>query len=79
MENMVNFSEVMDFYKGKKVLLTGHTGFKGTWLWTILEQAGADLWGYALAPQEKTSLHSLCGYANNPEQSYETISDIEKW
>ncbi len=37
-ENM-NLKEVFDFYKGKKVLVTGHTGFKGTWLSRILKTA----------------------------------------
>ncbi|MBP5384854.1 MAG: CDP-glucose 4,6-dehydratase [Lachnospiraceae bacterium] len=41
--------EFTDFYKGKKVLITGHTGFKGSWLCAILKQMGADVCGYALA------------------------------
>ncbi len=40
--------EKLSFYKGKKVLLTGHTGFKGSWLSRILIRAGADLTGYSL-------------------------------
>ena len=39
-----------DFYKGKRVLVTGHTGFKGTWLCRILLQLGAQVTGYALMP-----------------------------
>ena len=39
-----------DFYKGKKVFVTGHTGFKGSWLSKILVMAGADVYGYSLAP-----------------------------
>lgn len=62
MEDMVNFAEVMSFYQGKRVLVTGHTGFKGTWLWTLLEEAGALLCGYALPPTEAYSLYGLCGY-----------------
>ena len=37
-----------EFYKGKKVLVTGHTGFKGTWLCKILTMLGADIIGYSL-------------------------------
>ena len=39
---------VMDFsfYKGKKVLITGHTGFKGTWMSVVLVNAGAEFIGY---------------------------------
>lgn len=42
-----------DFYKGKKVFLTGHTGFKGTWLSLMLEKMGAKVYGYALKPETK--------------------------
>ena len=41
----------LQFYQNKKVLVTGHTGFKGTWLCRILIQIGADLVGYSLPPQ----------------------------
>ena len=46
-----------DFYKGKKVLVTGHTGFKGSWLCRILINMGAEVTGYSLpAPTNTTSL-----------------------
>lgn len=48
-----------DFYKGKKVLITGHTGFKGTWISHILINAGAEITGYALLPKESPSLFEL--------------------
>jgi CDP-glucose 4,6-dehydratase len=47
---------MLDFYKNKKVFLTGHTGFKGTWLCRILLQAGANVTGYALKPPTSPSL-----------------------
>ena len=37
-----------DFYKGKKALVTGHTGFKGSWLCRILKNLGAEVYGYSL-------------------------------
>ena len=37
-------------FKGKKVFITGHTGFKGSWLLSWLKMAGADIQGYSLAP-----------------------------
>lgn len=40
----------LSFYKGKKVLITGHTGFKGTWMCKVLLNAGAIVTSYALAP-----------------------------
>jgi len=47
---------MFDFYKNKKIFLTGHTGFKGTWLCRILLQAGAEVTGYALEPLTTPSL-----------------------
>lgn len=46
----------LSFYKGKKVFLTGHTGFKGSWLSRILILAGADVTGYSLEPPTNPSL-----------------------
>lgn len=48
-----------EFYKGKKVLVTGHTGFKGAWLCYWLELLGAEVTGYALPPTTSPNLHSL--------------------
>ncbi|HTJ05157.1 MAG TPA: CDP-glucose 4,6-dehydratase [Caldimonas sp.] len=48
------------FWRGKRVLLTGHTGFKGAWLALWLERLGADVTGLALAPVEP-SLYALAG------------------
>jgi hypothetical protein len=39
-----------DFYRGKTVLVTGHTGFKGSWLATWLTNLGAKVVGYAIEP-----------------------------
>lgn len=51
MENLFN-----GIYKNKKVLITGHTGFKGSWLCLLLNQLGADVYGYALEPPTNPSL-----------------------
>jgi CDP-glucose 4,6-dehydratase len=45
-----------DFWRGKRVLLTGHTGFKGGWLSLWLQTMGAELWGFGLAPLTQPSL-----------------------
>ena len=50
----------VDFYKNKKVFITGHTGFKGSWMCKALLIAGADVIGYSLNPPTKTSLFDLC-------------------
>lgn len=51
----------LDFYKNKKVLITGHTGFKGAWLTRILLEAGADICGYSLEPPTVPNLFSVAG------------------
>jgi CDP-glucose 4,6-dehydratase len=61
----------LSFYKGKRIFITGHTGFKGTWLSKILILAGAEVTGYAIEPSEdkilfhtskiETDLHSILG------------------
>lgn len=49
----------LSFYKDKKVLITGHTGFKGSWLCRILIGAGAQVTGYSLNPPTKPDLFSM--------------------
>lgn len=46
----------MNFWREKKVLITGHTGFKGSWLAFLLDALGAQICGYALAPEDEISL-----------------------
>ncbi|MAF92838.1 MAG: CDP-glucose 4,6-dehydratase [Bdellovibrionaceae bacterium] len=51
---------MLNFWKNKKVFLTGHTGFKGSWMTQVLLNLGADVKGYALAPStEKNHYHSI--------------------
>lgn len=63
----------MDFYKGKRVLITGHTGFKGSWLCQMLINAGAEVTGYALNPPTNPSLFEI---ANISERMNSVIGDI---
>lgn len=51
------------FWRGKKIFLTGHTGFKGSWLTAVLLDKGAEVTGYALPPPTKPSLFDLAGLA----------------
>ncbi|OAQ38988.1 CDP-glucose 4,6-dehydratase [Pedobacter psychrophilus] len=53
------FKELKEKYQGKKVFLTGHTGFKGAWMLKVLELLGAEIKGYALAPKTKDDLFNL--------------------
>ena len=49
----------LEFYKNKRVFVTGHTGFKGTWLCKMLVNAGAEVTGYSLAPPTEPSLFKI--------------------
>lgn len=55
----VDFCSVMEFYKGKRVFVTGHTGFKGTWLMRILKNAGAIVTGYSLEANTVPNLFEI--------------------
>ncbi|MFD1256123.1 CDP-glucose 4,6-dehydratase [Mucilaginibacter terrae] len=60
MENMVTMLDTLfNTYKGKKVFLTGHTGFKGSWMLKMLKLLGADVTGFSLAPLTKDDLYYL--------------------
>lgn len=51
--------ELLEFYKGKRVLITGHTGFKGAWLTRVLTLSGAEVTGYSLDPPTSPSLFGI--------------------
>ena len=53
--------DTLDFYRGKRVLITGHTGFKGSWLCRMLQLAGAEITGYSLQPPTEPALFALAG------------------
>ena len=55
----------LSFYAGKRVFVTGHTGFKGSWLCRLLVRAGADVTGYSLAPPTSPSLYEIAGIAQD--------------
>lgn len=68
----------MSFYKGKRVLLTGHTGFKGSWMSRVLVNAGAVLTGYSLEPPTSPDLFSMCDVENQMDSVIGDIRDLEK-
>lgn len=68
----------LSFYKDKKVLITGHTGFKGTWMCEALVMAGADVTGYALEPPTQPSLFALCGLGDRMHSVTGDIRDLEQ-
>ena len=53
----------VNFWRGKRVLITGHTGFKGSWLSLWLQLLEADVAGYALTPPTDPSLFALVAWA----------------
>ncbi|KAI4449799.1 CDP-glucose 4,6-dehydratase [Eubacterium plexicaudatum ASF492] len=63
----------MSFYKNKKILITGHTGFKGAWMCQLLLMAGADVTGYALEAPTQPALFDLCQLS---DQMHSVIGDI---
>lgn len=67
----------LEFWKGKKVFLTGHTGFKGSWLSFVLLNAGAELTGYALDPPTDPSLFSFLNLGNEMSSITGDIRDLE--
>lgn len=66
-----------NFYKGKKVLITGHTGFKGTWMCEVLLELGAEITGYALQPPTEPSLFVLTGMEERIHSIEGDVRDLE--
>lgn len=77
MEDMERLNQFdLKFYNGKKVFVTGHTGFKGTWMCRMLINAGAEVYGYALEPPTEPSLFTLIKL---DKEMYSTIGDIRDY
>lgn len=67
----------LNFYKGKRVLITGHTGFKGAWLCQILVNVGAKVTGYSLIPSTNPSLFELIQMDKKMHSVIGDIRDLE--
>ncbi|MBV4359455.1 CDP-glucose 4,6-dehydratase [Pinibacter aurantiacus] len=74
MESLVTMNRLENSYRGKKVFVTGHTGFKGSWFVSVLRILGANVKGYALEPEYADSLYAHLAEQNLIEQS--VIADI---
>ena len=67
-----------DFWQGKKVFITGHTGFKGSWLSLWLKKLGALVKGYSLLPPTNPSIYELCDIASCMETEIGDIRDLSR-
>ena len=67
----------LNFYHGKKILLTGHTGFKGSWMSVMLVNAGADVIGYSSCSKTETRLFDLCGVKDQITHIKGDVRDLE--
>jgi len=66
------------FWRGRRAFVTGHTGFKGSWLCLWLESLGAEVTGYALDPPTKPSLFEQAAVAESVRSVYGDIRDFER-
>ena len=67
----------LNFYKGKRVLVTGHTGFKGSWMCKILKNAGAQLTGFSLTPPTEPSLFDMADIAEGMNSIIGDVRDFD--
>lgn len=68
----------LEFYRNKKVLVTGHTGFKGSWLCKLLENYGAEVIGYSLNPPTEPSLFKIANIESDVKSITGDIRDLSK-
>lgn len=68
----------INFYKGKSIFITGHTGFKGTWLTKMLTMAGAKITGYSLTPPTNPNLYKMINLDQKITSVIGDIRDQEK-
>ncbi len=73
----MNFQELKQYYAGKRVLVTGHTGFKGSWLSLMLKMLGAEVYGYALEAPTEPNLFSLLQLSGDMRSEIGDIRDFD--
>ena len=67
-----------EFWQGRRVFLTGHTGFKGSWLFYWLRMLGAEVHGYSLAPITGLSLFGELNLQTETKHDIGNILDLER-
>ncbi|MCF8297451.1 MAG: CDP-glucose 4,6-dehydratase [Saprospiraceae bacterium] len=75
---MKSIDELLAYYKGKKVLITGHTGFKGSWLTIWLHKLGAEVIGYGLDTANPSGNYMLSGISSKIKSIRDDIRNREK-
>lgn len=73
----MTFNEMKKYYNGKRVFVTGHTGFKGAWLCKILNLMGAEVYGYSLLPSTEPSIYNLLQLDNLVHSTIGDVRDFE--
>jgi CDP-glucose 4,6-dehydratase len=68
-----------NFFKNKRIFLTGHTGFKGSWLTFWLHKMGAEICGYSLVPPTEPNLFDLCRLSGDIQSVSGDVRDLEKF
>ena len=61
----MELNKTLDFYRNKKIYLTGHTGFKGSWLSFLFDSIGAEVVGYSLNPTTSPSLFNTLTFSKS--------------
>jgi CDP-glucose 4,6-dehydratase len=69
--------DILNYYRGRRVLVTGHTGFKGSWLCRILLLAGAEVTGYSLEPPTDPALFDILGLSGEMRSVTGDIRDLD--
>ena len=67
----------LNFWKNKRVFITGHTGFKGSWLSLFLNELGCEIYGYALRPETEPNAYSIFGLSSKLESVFGDTRDLE--
>lgn len=77
LESMERLKDCLNFYKNKRVFITGHTGFKGSWMCVVLKMFGAKITGYSLEPPTNPSLFEIADVKNDINNIFGDIRDLE--
>ncbi|MDD2469584.1 MAG: CDP-glucose 4,6-dehydratase [Bacilli bacterium] len=68
----------LDFYKNKKIFITGHNGFKGSWMCKVLKMVGAKVMGYSLEPLNKPNIYEIADIGEGIKSITGDIRDFTK-